>query len=58
MAAFPTTVEALLDHMDRAFPEVRPTPTDTDVLVRHRLAERGVYLQLRDAFNLAAKRAG
>lgn len=53
---FPETSKALLDEMDRMFPEVRYDPSMTDAEIRHALARRSVFLQLRDRQALAQKR--
>lgn len=57
MKLLPETVDGLLDEMARRFPEPRYDPSLTDDEVRHLLSRRSAYLELRDAYAAARKRA-
>lgn len=57
MKILPETAEGLLTELDRRFPEPRPDPKMTDNEIRWQLAQRSVYLILRDQYALARKRA-
>ena len=43
--------------MNRRFPEPTFHPNATNEEIRHALSRRSVYLELRDAYALAKKRA-
>lgn len=55
-ALFPETTEGLLDLMARRFPEPRYDPSQTAEEIRHALARRSVYLELRDAYELSRRK--
>lgn len=57
MKILPETVDGLLDEMARRFPEPRYDPNMTDAEVRHMLSRRSAYLELRDAYAAARRRA-
>lgn len=57
MKILPETVDGLLDEMARRFPEPRYDPNMTAAEVRHMLSRRSAYLELRDAYAAARKRA-
>lgn len=53
---FPRTVQEFLDELDRRYPEPRVSPSDTDEDIRHRLAQREVFLVMRDAHQAAYRK--
>jgi len=53
----PETADGLLEEMSRRFPEPRYDPAMSDAEIRHILSRRSVYLELRDQYAFARKRA-
>lgn len=56
MKILPETADGLLAELDRRFPEPRPDPKMSNDEIRWQLAQRSVYLVMRDQYAFARKR--